>query len=265
MGKAKAVFLGMFFSACGTSGIYCSAPLEAAPSSAENFHVENRVFVDDEQTPSIQSVTVFHNDMVYDSIKSPPETVVFDRANKRFILLNLKRRTRAELTAAEVLAFCDKLQETAARSNDPLIRFLAEPQFEEKEDAGTGRLELISPTVSYSVSLLAEENRSVVEQYHEFADWYARLNALLVAGSRPPFGRLVVNAAVAKRQSLPGEVLLTLRTAKNDRPAETKIRSEHRFARPLAVADVDLVRQSREQMADFKRVSFSQYRKDEPR
>ena len=89
----------------------------------------------------------------------------------------------------------------AAKSKDPLVKLLAEPKFQERSDEAADELTLNSPWVSYRLTLAHEASPSVVEQYHEFCDWYARLNALLTPGSLPPFGRLVVDAALAKRQA----------------------------------------------------------------
>ena len=233
--------------------------------AAENFRVDNTVYVDNQKAPVCRSATIFHDGVVYDCMKTPAETVVFDKSAGRFVLLNLKSRTRTELTTGEVAAFTDRLQQLAVKSSDPLVKFLAAPKFQERFDETTGKLTLSSPLVSYRLTLAPEKNQAVVEQYHEFSDWYARLNALLTTGSRPPFGRLVVNAALAKHKATASQVILTLSSGKASKRQQTTIRSEHRVVRPLTPADLDRVRQTREFMAGFKPVSFEQYRKLAPR
>lgn len=234
----------------------------APPPPAADFRVENAVFLGEEKEPVCRSATIFHAGAVYDCMKSPAETIVFEPSSGRFVLLNLKDRTRAELTAAAVAKFTEGLQEVAARSPDPLVRFLAAPRFRESADPATGELTLDSPSVVYRLTLAAEREPGVAEQYREFADWYARLNALLSPGSPPPFGRLAVNAALAQRGAIASNVTLTLTCEgkwAGRYPALS--RSEHRLVRPLTAADLDRVRETRKQMAAFKPISFADYRK----
>lgn len=230
-------------------------------AGGEDFRVENKVFSGDDKEPLSESTTIFCHGVVYDCLKSPAETVVFDKAADRFQLLSLSHRTRTELNTANVTAFVDRLQELAAKNKDPLVRFLAEPQFDERFADASGELILSSPLVTYRLTLAPESDRGVVEQYREFCDAYARLNALLVPGSRPPFGRLAVNAALAQRQAIASRVSLTLTTGKIPNQQKVVIRSEHRVVRPLEKADLDRVARAREMMGHFKLASFENYRK----
>jgi hypothetical protein len=104
-----------------------------------------------------------------------------------------------------------------------------------------------------------------VEQYHEFSDGYALLNALLNPGSRPPFGRLVVNASLAKHQSMASQVVLTFTQGKASNRKQITIHSTHDVILPLTPADLELVAKTREYLNSFQLVSFDQYRKFEER
>jgi hypothetical protein len=237
----------------------------ATPSAhGEDFRIDNTWQVANQKEPPSQSTTIFHNGVVYDCMTAPAETVVFDQSAERFILLNLKLRTRAELTTTELAAFTDRLQQLHARSSDPVVKFLAAPSFQKHFDEATGELTLDSTWITYRLVLAPEANQAAVKQYHEFSDWYARLNALLVPGSCPPFARLVVNAALAQQKALPSQVARTLSPGKPNRPPST-IHSTHRVTRPLAPADLDRVAKTREFMVKFKLVSFDQYSKAEVR
>ena len=227
----------------------------------EDFRVENAVYQGDQKKPSSESTTIFHNGVVYDCMKTPAETVVFDKTADHFILLDLNRRTRAELTTAQLAALTDQLQLMAVKSKDPVVRFLAKPHFQERSEEAAGVLTLAGPLVMYRLMLSPETNQDIVNQYHEFCDYYARLNALLSPGSRPPFGRLVVNAALAQRQATASEVQLTILSGTETDQQQTNVRSEHRVICPLAPADLDRVKEIRAQMSQFKLVSFNQYRK----
>ncbi len=240
-------------------------PDGAKPAAAADFRIDNAVYLGESKEPLCRSTTIFHKGVVYDCMKAPSETIVFDMSAGRFILLNLKNRTRAELTTGEVASFADRMQEVAAQSLNPLIKFLAAPKFNEHVDQASGVLTLDSPLVVYRLTLAPEQDPSVSAQYHEFSDWYARLNALLAPGSRLPFGRLVVNAALAQRSATASEVVLRLSSEGASGRGTTTIRSEHRLVRPLTAVDLDRVGQARKQMVGFKPVGFAEYRKTELR
>lgn len=255
------------FSACfvllmaGTLGIAAGN----STAHAEDFRVDNAVYPDNQKTPSSESVTIFHDGMVYDCMKSPAETVVFDRVAGRFLLLNAAARTRAELATSDVTAFTARIQESAPRHPDPIVKFLADPRFQERFDPTARELSLGSPLVTYRATLSAEETPEAVAQYREFSDWYAKLNAMLAASScRPPFGRLMLNRAIADRKAIASQVVLvmTLSPGRAD-GRQTTVRSTHRVVRPLTTADLDRVAQVRGFLRDFKQVGFEKYRKNE--
>ena len=235
---------------------------QAASALAEDFRVDNATFAAGQNSPSSQSTTIFRDGVVYDIMKEPDETVVFDKSKTpgRFVLLNLSQHVRTELTTAEVASVVGRLQPLAARDDNPVVKFLAEPKFQEQYNESAGELRLSSPLLSYRV-LLADASRNVVEQYHEFCDWSARLNALLSPRTGPPFGQLVVNAAIAKRQAIASEVFLTVATGKAADQRPVTIRSQHRVTSPLEASDLARVEQARKAMGSLKLVSFDQYRK----
>jgi hypothetical protein len=239
------------------------APVAVA---GDDFRIDNTVYAGDQKEPPCESTTIFHGGAVFDCMKTPAETIVFEPSAGRFVLLNLKQRTRTELTTAELGAFSHQLQHDAAASSDPLVRFLAAPKFEVRFDRAGNEMTLSSMWVNYRLTLVPAEDPVMVERYREFCDWSARLNALLSPSSRPPFGRLAVNAELAQRKATASEVVLTLSSPKRSSSREQNtIRSEHRLARPLDAADLDRVADAHRQMTSFKLVGFAQYRKSELR
>ena len=188
--------------------------------------------------------------------------VILDKSASRFILLDLTRNVRAELTTADVSSFCDRMQQQAAKSPDPVVKFLAEPKFLERYDEAAHQVTLNSPWVNYRLLLAPEANKGTVEQYREFCDWYARLNALLVPEARLPFGRLAANAVLAERQAMPSKVFLAISSQKGLSAKHTRtIRSEHRLVQPLTPSDLERVAQLRTAAKEVKLVTFDQYRK----
>ncbi len=258
MARFQTCFVGIII------GVFCTAAIQNSTVRSEDFRIDNAVYASDQKEPSSESVTIFHDGTVYDFLKAPAETVVFQKTAGRFVLLNRTHRKRTELSTADVTMFVTQLRPKAVESKDPVVKFLAKPEFQENLDESTGELSMSSRLVSYRLKLAPESNVGLVEQYRDFCDWYARLNTLLVPGSRPPFGRLAVNAALASHQAMASQVVLSITTGKESKPQQAMIRSEHRVVRPLTPADMEQVTQTREFLTSFKLVDFKHYRKIEP-
>jgi hypothetical protein len=236
----------------------------------EEFKVENSVYRGDPadltkkdvqaEAPIGRSITRFVGGAVYDSMKEPAEIAIFEKAAQRFILINVDQRIRAELSTRDIAAFTLELQKRSAKNSDPLIRFSANPTFQERYDEATQELTLGSEWVTYRLTLMPESSQEIVDQYREFCDWSARLKAMLEPGSLPPFNRLSVNMTLAQRRAIASMVFLTLAPSKPDQPP-IKFYTEHRLIRPLTPTDLDYVAHLRAALGDFKRVGFEQYLK----
>ena len=84
----------------------------------------------------------------------------------KFILLNQANRTRTELTTEDVSAVLKQLQLRAAANPDPVVKFLADPQFQQRFDEATGELTLSSTMVSYRLVLSTGERDSAGQCPH---------------------------------------------------------------------------------------------------
>jgi hypothetical protein len=228
---------------------------------AEDFRIENRVFVEGAKEPVSRSLTLFQGEAVFDFMLDPSEATIFHKTAGRFILLNLANREQTMLPLGEIEAFAGKLKQLANKQKDPLSKFFADPEFEERFDAAGRELTLSSPWVTYRVIGKAAKTPEAAARYREFSDWYARMNAMLNPGSRPPQARLQVNEALARRVVLPEEVHLTVASVKNNALQKTSLHSEHDFSDDLTPADLERIRQAREALEKFKSVSFDQYEK----
>jgi hypothetical protein len=246
------------------SGLLLAAMLVCGiqENRADDFRIENRVFVEGKKEPESRSLTLFHGEMVYDFMSEPSEVTIFDKVIGRFILLNMAHQMQTELSIAEVNAFAEKLKQLANKQKDPLSRFFADPKFEERFDATNGELSLTSPWVTYRVVTEVPKNPAVSTQYRKFSDWYTRLNAMLNPGSRPPLARLKVNEALARHQVVAREVTFTMTSVKNDVPQKTVLRSEHDFSPNLTTSDLDQIQHAREARGKFKLVHYNQYGKN---
>lgn len=230
-----------------------------AVSYAGEFRIENRVYSGDSKEPASQSCTIFHQAVVYDFLQNPAETIVFDKTAARFIILDDARRVRTELSTDELEGFTRQLKNRAGKRQDPLMKFLAEPVFDERFDPTRRELSLLSDLVNYRVTITSAENASVAAQYREFSDWYARLNAILIPGSRPPFARLQLNEALARREAIAREVTLTITAIKEGKRQPATVRSDHHLSLTLTPADMQRIEQARKSMTGYKPVPFDKY------
>ena len=154
---------------------------------------------------------------------------MFVPAGEQFVLLDSTRRVTAEVTMKEVAAFNEWQRHWAMEQPSPVLNFFGNPLFQESFDRSASELTLSSAWVTYKVKLTAAD-KGVVEQYHQFSDWYARLNAGLNPKARPPFARMMVNAAIARQGAIPAEIQMTA-TVKNKTGEQqtTTIRCQYRL------------------------------------
>ncbi len=250
----KSVILAAAFSA---SALLALGPTPGAVAG-DSFRIENRVFLGDQKEPTSQSTTIFQDGAVYDYLEKPAEVVIFEKPAERFVLLDTNRRVRAELSAQIVLSFTEHLQRRAEEQKDPLLKFLANPVFEEQNDKA-GVLSFNSVWVAYRLKTVPAPSLAIAQRYREFSDWYARLGPILDPASRPPFARMRVNAVLEEKGLIPTEVSLTVTPRRGLWPKRLNIRSEHELVVQLSSADVKRVSQTRQFMMLFNPVSIEHY------
>ena len=234
--------------------------LSAAPAPADDFRMESKVYVGDEQQPAVENTTLFRAGRVYDYLGEPARVAIFDPARRRFILLDEARRLRTEVATEDVLAFSMKLQSVAAQSKNKVLIFAANPKFTTNFSTEQNRLDLSSQYFSYSIEGATAPNDQAAEQIREFSDWYARLNSMLNPGATPPFARLVVNEELKQRKLVAKNVSLTLAKQAAGGARGLTLHSEHQITWRLLPKDRDRLSQTADDLATFKSVSFAAYR-----
>lgn len=227
-----------------------------AALTAEEFRIETKIYVDDEQQPISETTTLFLDGVVYDFLAEPQQIAVFRKPGGgkpgRFILLDPERRLRTELTTHQLSGAMDKLRTWAAGQKDPFLRFAANPQFEESFEAESGKLVLASYLESYTVQTAPADNIEAMAEYREFLDWYAQLNTLLQAGP-PPDPRLRLNSALARHRVVPVQVELTRAGEK------TPLRAEHDFTWRLSQDDRERIDDACDALASYRSVSNREF------
>jgi hypothetical protein len=223
---------------------------------AEDFRIETKIYVGDEEEPVSTATTLFQRGVVYDFLSEPKQTAVFSKPRPgkpgRFILLDPERRVRTELSTDQVKDAMNKLRNWASQQRDPFLKFAANPQFNESFDRETGQLLLASHEESYTIKTEPADSPEGLAQYREFLDWYARLNTLLSAGP-PPEPRLAVNAALAQYQILPVSVELARLGEKE------KLRAEHEFTWLLSKKDLGRIDDAAAALAAYRPVDNEEF------
>lgn len=232
------------------------------PAAAEQFRVENRVFVGDAKEPCSESTTLFFDHVVYDFLTKPAEITIFDKDHGRILLLDPMRRVKSEVPTAQVQEFTERLKQWAQAQPDAYLKFLVEPKFEEQYN-DDGEFTFSSPWMTYRLVTIDVEPPQIAQQYSEFSDWYSQLNTLLSPGTRPPFARMLVNSALEARQRFPREVHLSLRSRESLLPKRITVRSEHQLIYQLVQSDHDRITQTDQYIAIFTPVKFEEYQKRE--
>lgn len=227
----------------------------AAAARADDFHVSNKLYYPKEKP--IESTTLFFTGRVYDFLKAPRETIIFDPAHDQFFILDPDRRLKTQISTGEIATQTARLYEAARQHKSELVRSSASPRFSEAVDPKTGTLKLTNRWMKYEIETMAPEHPQVARHYADFADWSAKLNALLNPPALP-FPRLAVNEVLRQRQEIPKEVIRT-QMPEDKHHKETVIRSEHMIQMVLSQTDKASIEEAHDQLHTFSEVSFDEY------
>lgn len=236
----------------------CAAVCVSA--TADDFRIVSEIYLGDEAEPRSTNRTLFRAGVVYDYLEQPGLTTVFDPARHRFLLLDPETKLRCVVDTKQVAEFNAALRQRAADHVDPLLKFMANPQFTLDPAPPQGKLVMTSPLMSYRLKTERIKSPAALRQYIEFSDWYAQLNTMVNPGSPPPFARLEVNRQLSERGEMPLEVQLTIsvhqQTGGN---REVVLLSRHEVAWRLLGEDRQAIEQTADEMATFKQVTFNEF------
>jgi hypothetical protein len=251
------------------SALFFVASAIALPGRCADFRVENKTFSENQKEPTGASTTIFNEGMVYDFMQDPEETIVYDKAGAKFVILDMRRKMKTELKTKDIAEFSKKLEsdinqkikKSAKEEPDALLKFMVDPKFEESFDATGRKLTLSSPTMTYQVTAgPADDKADVAKQYGEFSAWLVQLNAMLSPGGRLPFPRVELCWALTRRELVPREVTLITKTGDSSKKQSTA-RSTHQLTTALSASDLGRVKAAQQAEASFKSVSFEEYGK----
>lgn len=239
---------------CGV--VVFSIVVRQAPA-AEEFRVASKVFSGKDDTATSDSLTLFADDRAYDFLTSPNEITVFDFPRDRIVLLDPNRRLRTELTTEKLNEFTDQLRARAYRQTEALLKFSANPKFDESRDDEWRQF--ASPQMTYRVHPIKPEHPDIARDYRKFCDWSARVNAMIRPGAIPPFPRLAVNAALERDGEIPESVELSLAAQNRLVGKPTVLHSEHEMTMRLLPADRKKIDEAGRYLVSFPEVSLEEY------
>ncbi|MDA0660325.1 MAG: hypothetical protein O2931_11940 [Planctomycetota bacterium] len=231
----------------------------AAEFSQSDWTVETDVAVGDQ--PAVKHLAVFRRPHVYsfDPALSNEITVV-DLVARRLELLDPKRQLCTSVDGSQVFTAMLQIDDRASRVNgaracdvNDLLRSFASPSFMVEFHREGLELNLNSNLLAYRLTC-TQIDPEHLNDYLDFADWSARLNALH-PGGLPAAARIQVNRELRMKQLAPQEVTRTIR-----RQGKASVaRSSHRFRDVVSdeerekVAEIDRLREN------YTRVELSQY------
>ena len=225
--------------------------------SGDDFRVETDVFVEDEEQPIVETLTIFSGDVIYDFLLGENGEITFfdNRQGGRIVLLDPARKIRTTLKTEELVEFVAAIKVSASQN---AANLLVDPKFTTTFDEQTNELTLASERLTYRVKGMAAKDPSAVQRYRRFADWYARLNSAR-PGNLPPFARIQLDKALAERNLIPEEIERTLVFDQRIGDKEVVVRSRHITNWILSSTDRKRIDQVGRFMANFKKVGLAEY------
>ena len=231
----------------------CAALARAAP---DEFSIETLVYVDNQEEPVFESLTLFSRDVAYDFLLcESEEIVVFDSKRGRLVVLDPKHRVQTTVTTEQIRQFTDAIR---AYEGQGSLAFLLAPAFEAEFDEGSGWLTLASKQMTYRVKGIEPKSPGAVRRYQQFVDSCARFNATR-PGNLPPIARIELNKAVAERGWIPSEVERTIRFADGPSRGKQLARSRHSANWRLSNTDRARIADVARYLASFRTVTLHDY------
>lgn len=228
--------------------------MTAGTGGAQEFRIETDVFLDDAKQPVVETLTIFTNGVVYDFLLTGVEEItLFDRHRNRLVLMDTKRKVKTELTMDGILSF---VAEMKAQMNDEQRKTLLGDEAEVTTNE-EGWLVLTNDRVIYRAECVTPKDKAAAREYQEFADWYARLNAL--RGNLPPFLRIELNGQVAQRGLIPKTVERTISDKSLLGGKKQTVRSQHLANWRLSTTDRKWIDRAGAYLATFPTVTFREY------
>ncbi len=225
---------------------------------ADDFRIQNRVYLGKSKAPASTTVTLFRGGLVYDILANPEEIVVFDPVRGRFVLLKPARSIRTEISTEEIDRLVLSLKEELANRGGGLSDFLIAPEYE-IDDAKPSQVKFRGSFAEYQLKTEKAASLIAARQFAQFSNWYTRFNTM----TNPALlARMPVNAWLAQNERIPSEIELTMynKTLGISRKQQS-LRSEHAITWFLSQDDLKQIEQIDRWLVTFTAVPFDEYRR----
>lgn len=170
------------------------------------FRIDTDIHFGNDKAPSKQTLTLFSDGVYYDFSKDDPTAItMFDPQRNRIILLDGKRNIQTTIDMPELLKYVESARQQA---NSPDLKLLLKASEQVTFDDQTSTCTVGIKQMNYVATSQKPPEATIAQQYADFANWSARLNAVYPP-HRPPYVRMRLNDELAGRGLLPAEIEIT--------------------------------------------------------
>ena len=229
---------------------------------SQEFRIDTELYLDASSKSSSRNVTVFSDSVVYDFVMSdspmpePVQITIFNRTEKKFVLLDMQRKIRCELDRPQLIKLLEEMRKEAMQNEN--VRFMADVQFTEDYDITSGVVEAESDLIRYQLTGNHPSDSTILPAYHDFLDHYTMLGAT-DPRRFPPFARMKFNQIIKKYGWIPRTVSFSVGT--NDvfqRPMKAK--TEHTLNMNLSDRDRERIDIAKRCWMNYPPVKLSEFR-----
>ena len=230
--------------------------------AAQNFRIETELYLGESSKSSSRNVTVFSDTSIYDFLMSdtpvsePLQITIFDRTQKKFILIDMQQKMRFELDRAQLIKLLEGLRNETMQ--DEASRFMADIQFLEDYDIAAGKINATSELIRYQLKGERPSDSTILPAYHEFLDHFTMLGAT-DPQSFPPFARLRFNQIIKKYGWIPEEVRFELNGNEAFKRTMTA-RTQHTVNMNLSDRDQERIELAKRCWMSYRKVSMAEFR-----
>lgn len=236
-----------------TSGTIAWAVMSVALGQQPGFRIDTDIHFGNEKAPSKQSLTLFSEGVYYDFSKDDPNAItMIDPQRNRIVLLDGKRNIQTTIDMDELSKYVESAKQQATT---PDLKLLLKASEEVVFDDKTNECTVGIKQIKYIATTQKPPESTIAQQYAEFANWSARLNAVYPP-QRPPYIRMRLNDELASRGFLPAKIDITTTLASGK---ATNARCRLLALWLLSTDDKSAIKSVGEKLAKYSKLDPSKY------
>lgn len=233
---------------------------------AQEFRVTSDVYVSDTSGDSSKiltsNLTLFSEPLICDFLMSddvapqPLEIAIYDTRQKTFVLLDMNRKIRTEISDLQIEKLVENLASETQKNE--ASKFLITEKLVEETDWTNGTLSLKGDNMEYFFRGSQPDEPALLPQYFSFLDNFTKLNAT-DPKKLPPFPRMKLNQRIKQLGWVPSEVCVTLKANQFFRE-NLEAHSKHVVTVGLTRKDRELIAKAKRDWQTFKLVELTDFR-----